>query len=336
MLVMGQTDRIGSQFLDDLCVFVMIFPGQGISFIQTVLVTAYAAKGRLGSVEDKSSVGIAGETAHAGLYCNLVISFISSLQRSCNGIKVRVIDSPQPGIRNIQTHCRGICRTASACHFIPLCIQYGIKDGKILIWICHVAVQLKNCSAPVTGLRRYRHSRSSEIIQVKMGVGNADQVYAAVKSSVEGKVRRLGIYAVLVLIGTIDHQKIVCIRPAEIRYISPENGITAFMVNGFFSIDVNSGLLSCRQDFHIDPSSGQRLFRSSKGFGIPAASPVIASVSVMSVHRIPCVRQIHILPVCRQGSRKARIFLDEFPSFVQIDDVSHSTPPVSFSEPFTS
>ena len=160
-----------------------------------------------------------------------------------------------------------------------------------------------------------------------MGVGNADQVYAAVKSSVEGKVRRLGIYAVLVLIGTIDYQKIFCIRPAKIRYISPENGITAFMVNGFFSINVNSGLLSCRQDFHIDPSSGQRLFRGNKGFRVPIAAPVIASISVMPIYRIPCVRQIHILPVFRKSSRKACIFLDELPSPVEIDDVSHSTPP---------
>ena len=44
VLIVSQTDGVGSQLLDELCILVMILPGKSIALIKTVLVTAYAAK----------------------------------------------------------------------------------------------------------------------------------------------------------------------------------------------------------------------------------------------------------------------------------------------------
>ena len=56
---------------------------------------------------------------------------------------------------------------------------------------------------------------------------------------------------------------------------------------------------------------------------IPAAASGIAAVSVVTIHRIPSVRQIHHLPVFRELVRKPRVLLDEPPASVEIDNSSH-------------
>ena len=156
-----------------------------------------------------------------------------------------------------------------------------------------------------------------------MGVWNTDYIYAAVQAAVKGKVCRLGIYAVLIFIGAVDRQQVFPLRTAQICNVCTENRISALMVYRLLSIYIDRGLLSGCQDLYIDASPCQRLFWCFKAPCIPAAAALIASLSIMSIHCIPCMRQVHILPMRRKGGHNPFILHSKFPSLIQIHLLPH-------------
>ncbi len=156
-----------------------------------------------------------------------------------------------------------------------------------------------------------------------MYLRDTDQIQAAVKPAVECKVRGLRVHVALVFIAARDHQKILAILAARIRDIRAESGVSALVIADFLPVHIHGRLLPCRRDIHKDTPACERLFRCPECPRIPAASPGIAAVSVVTVHRIPGVRQIHHLPVGWKLVRKPRVLLDEPPVFVEIDNSSH-------------
>ena len=149
-----------------------------------------------------------------------------------------------------------------------------------------------------------------------MRVRHADDVHAAVQPSVKREVCRLRIHALFSLITAGNDQKILAILFAEICNVGAECGISALMIHNFCSVDIYRRLLSCCKDLNKYTVSAKCLFWRRKCLCIPVCSAVKASVSVVTVHRIPCMRKIHACPVCRQAVRQSRIFLDKLPVFV--------------------
>ena len=155
----------------------------------------------------------------------------------------------------------------------------------------------------------------------------ADQVHAPVQTAIERKVRCLRIHAALVFIAAGNHQQVLPLLRAQIRHIRPKQRIAALVIGHFRTVHIHSGLLSCRRELHIHSSPCQRLPRRPEALGIPVSAAVEAAVPVMAVHRVPGMRQIYFLPVLRQGLGKPRIFLDESPVLIQMNQIPHSCPP---------
>ena len=178
MLIMCQTDRICSQLFDQLRIMIMLFFAQRVSFIKHILMTAHSAQRRLFSVDDKSFFRIAGEASHTYARVHLVECLVSSLKTCGHGIQIRIVDLPFLCIRHEQFDLRVICRTASACHFLPLCIADRVEHGKVLIAPFCIRYDVKHCAAAVTRCRRHLNSRTSVIFQIEMRVRHADDVHA--------------------------------------------------------------------------------------------------------------------------------------------------------------
>ena len=68
--------------------------------------------------------------------------------------------------------------------------------------------QEKLLSPALAGLWRHLQPRASVVVQVEMRPRHADQVHPPVESPVKGKVRRLGVDAVLALVAAGHYQKI--------------------------------------------------------------------------------------------------------------------------------
>ena len=91
------------------------------------------------------------------------------------------------------------------------------------------------------------------------------------------------------------------------------------MIDYFGSVYINGGLLACCGNLHIHPSAFQGLGRGGKAFGIPALDTGIASVSVVAVHRVPGMRQIHLIPVRWHTGRQTGVLRSKQPVLVQTD-----------------
>ena len=65
MLIMCQSNGIGSQFFDQSCILIMIFFCQCVSFIQHILMTAYSTQRSLCTIDDEPFVWITGKAAYS-------------------------------------------------------------------------------------------------------------------------------------------------------------------------------------------------------------------------------------------------------------------------------
>ena len=188
MLIMGQTDGIGSQLFDQRRVSVMVFFCQCISFVKHILMTAHTPERCLFSVDDKSFVWITGKAAHAHSGRNLIICLISSLKSCFYSVQIWAVDLPSLCIWYIKSDSCTISRAAATGYFFALCIKNRIQYCKFFIYIFNVGNNLKSFAAAVTRLRCHLDTRTSIIFQIKMCFRHTDQIHAPVKSAVEGKV----------------------------------------------------------------------------------------------------------------------------------------------------
>ena len=122
VLIMSQTDGIGSQLFDQLRISVMVFFCKSVSFIEHILMTAYSPERSFFSIDDKSFLRITGEAADTCSCGNLVIGLISSLKSSFYCVQIRTVNIPFLCVRYIKRNAGAVSRTAAAGNFFSLCI----------------------------------------------------------------------------------------------------------------------------------------------------------------------------------------------------------------------
>ncbi len=320
---MRETDRVCAQLLDDPGVVIMILPRQRTALVQLILMTADTAQRRRNTIQYKALVRIARKTPDTHARADRVIRLIASLQHRGDSIQVRIVAVPQSHIRHKKLHCRAVRRADAVPNLSAVRVADAVLDREVLVRVHHPGFQRKLRAAALCRCRCDLESIAAPIHQFEMYLRDTDQVQAAVKPAVESEVRGLRVHVALVLIAARDHQKILAILTARIRDIRAESGVAALVIADFLPVHIHGCLLPCRRDIHKDPPAWERLSRCPECPRIPAAASGIAAVSVVTVHRIPSVRQIHHLPVFRELVRKSRVLLDEPPASVEIDNSSH-------------
>ena len=323
MLIVRQTDGVRSQLLDDFRVLIVILARQGIALVQLVLMTTDTAQRRRHAVEDEALVRVAGEAADTGADRNLVIGLVAADERCGDRVQIRTVDLPQLSIRYGNRNSGIVRRTGCAGDLSAVGILDGILHRKVLIRIGHPARQLEHRAAALARLGRDLESRSAVVIQIKVRIRHADQIDAAVQTAVEREVRRLRIHAALFLVAARDDQQILLAVLAQIGDVRAEDGVAALVIDHLCAVDIDRRLLSCREHLDIGASASERLLRCREGLGVPALSAVVASVAVVTVHRVPRVRKLYRLPLGRERVRQSDVLLDKFPVLVQTDNRSH-------------
>ncbi len=156
VLVMGQPDGVSAQFLDDPSILEVVFSGEGAALVELVLVTAHTPERRLHTAEDKALLGVTGEVPHTRLDRHLVIRLVPALEGGSESVKVGGVDAPAACIGNRNSHLGVVCGPDGGGHLVPFGIPDGVRNGEVLVWISHPALQLEfRAAAPVAVPRRH-------------------------------------------------------------------------------------------------------------------------------------------------------------------------------------
>ena len=339
MLVVSQADGVGAEFLDQPGVLPVLLPGEGVSFVQPVLMAADTAQRQGLPVQEEAAVRRAGKGADAGPQGYLVHDFVPADQLRQNRVECRGVRTPQPGIRHGQAQRRMSGRAQPAGSLPAVRIQHGPQYRIVIFRAGDPRLQVKN-SAVLFRTRVHCDSGSAVIIQIKVNRRHADQPDAPVQSSVEGKVRVLGINMAPVFIADIYGQQVFP-GPAQVRDLRAESGEASLMLRGFPAVDIDNGLQARRGNLHVHPSAGKGLFRRNEGTEVPAAFPGIMlrrgslQVSAGPVFRrdgdIVTVMPVHRVPGVGQGDRDAffrnpggiRAAAREQPVIFQLGNLTH-------------
>ena len=324
VLIVGQTDGVGAQLLDDAGIVIVIVSGQSVAAVDEVLVTGDTAQGSQDAVEEEAFLRIAGEGADTGTDLDLVVGLVAALQLGNHGVQVGIVEVPQHGVGNEDHGLGGIGRTDGVAYLVALFVIDTVLNGEVLIDVLGEGLDLEGSAAAVAGLGSDHDAGAAVVLQIEVGVGHADDVHVTVQSAVEGEVGVLGIGVVVGCVGDGNNQQVLALSLAQVGDVCTEGGVAALVVDDLLAVQVDGSLGVGTHKLHEDTAAGQGLHRGLEGLGVPALAPVVAAVAVVAVHSVPGVGQIHGGPFSGISGRQAGIFPDEFPVFVDVDDISHN------------
>ena len=316
MLIVCQTDGVGTQFLDDLCVLIVVLHGQGVALVQLILMAGDTAQRGGLAVDGEAAVRGNGVAAHAYVGVDLVKGLVVALQTCHHGVEVRLVHAPQLSVRDVNRNGRIVRRTNSGSHFASVGVLDAVHHGKAVVGVGDEALDFKGSAAVCGGLGGDHDAGAAVVVQIKVCVGHADQVHAPVQSAVEGKVRRCGVHGGGVLVADLDGQLVVAVT-AQVGDVGAEDGEAAFVGGGNGAVHLDGGIQRSCQHLHIHAAAGQRLHRFFKGAAVNAGGAQVAAVAVHAVHGVPGVGQGDGL-----GGALA-LGEAQGPAFVQGNDLSH-------------
>ena len=96
-----------------------------------------------------------------------------------------------------------------------------------------------NFGIGTTNFGGHRQAGAAVVIQIKVGLGNADKVDIAVQAAVEGEVRHLGIYSLVGSIVDGDDNQVVWLQCSG--DIDTPGGVAAVVMGELLTIYINIG-----------------------------------------------------------------------------------------------
>ena len=316
MLIVCQTDGVGTQFLDDLCVLIVVLHGQGVALVQLILMAGDTAQRGGLAVDGEAAVRGNGVAAHAYVGVDLVKGLVVALQTCHHGVEVRLVHAPQLGVRHIDGNSSAVGGAHSGGYLASVGVLDAVHHGKAVVGVGDEALDFKGSAAVCGGLGGDHDAGAAVVVQIKVCVGHADQVHAAVQSAVEGKVRRGGVHGGGVLVADLDGQLVVAVT-AQVGDVGAEDGEAAFVGGGNSAVHLDGGIQRSCQHLHIHAAASQRLHGLFKGAAVYAGGAQVAAVAVHAVHGVPGVGQGDGL-----GGALA-LGEAQGPAFVQGNDLSH-------------
>ena len=236
VLVVGQPDGGCANLADQVHVLPVVLGKQRVSDLPAVLVPGNAPQGIFLPVENEAPLGINGEGAAAEPGGNLIQNRAILKQLRLAGVQVGILPAvPQVDVFDAEV---GVPAALIGSDNLSVGTQQAVADGLTGLVVGHENPDLH------TGIRSFHrrgdlNAGAAVIIQIKMGIGNADQVHVPVKSAIEGKVRYLGIHPA---IGGVVHQNgqqvVVFQGPGHIH---PPGGVAAVMMLQMFSVQKHIG-----------------------------------------------------------------------------------------------
>ena len=291
VLIVRQTNGVGTQLLDDLCVLVVILGAQGVAFIQAVLMAGNTAQRGGNAIDGEAAVGGDSKAAHAGVDDNLVIGFVAAVQAGSDGVQVGFVHAPQGSLGDVQGNGGVVRGTHGTGNFPAVGIFQDVLNGKIVAGVGDKCLQGKICAAVLGGGGGDHNAGSTVVVQIKVGFGYADQVDAAIQTAVEGEVGRSGVHGGGILVADLDADLVVT-GNAQVGDVGTEVRIAALMGDGVLAVDAHGSLQGCGGDLNVQAAACQGLGGSLKGAGVDSGGAQIAAVTVHAVHSVPSMGQV--------------------------------------------
>ncbi len=291
MLIMGQTNGCGPNFLNQLHVFPVMFRQQCITNALAVLVPGYTVQRIWLSVQIKAIIlrnFKRAATKPGGYSVNYAMRGTHQVCRS--SVKVWIFTAvPQVYLWNADfcgsyvVFRGGFCCSDS----VPFCVRNRKYYFAAVLRRCNICFQFYLGIGALNN-RSNLDSGSTVIIQIKVGMVYADGVHIPINTAIEGKVCRLRIHPVIRRI-VYSHYKYVVIFQ-EIGDISSPGGIATIMLRHLLAIHVQGGAGVGSAEFQVNLLAFRQI-RPVHFFSVITGATVIVVSAVLPVYRVPGVRQ---------------------------------------------
>ena len=311
VLVVGQTDGVGTHFQNEGHVLLHHFVGQGNAGPLAVLMAGNAPQGIAAAIQDKALLGVKLKfpAAEAGG------SFLAVAQPGGNGVKERVLHAiPQMGIvQGENSLCsavfhRGSDVLAFQCKGYALCAHHGGFHS-----------DLGGFSGKVGDDGGHLQRGGAISGQGKVLCRDDVQGHIPVKAAVESEVRFLGVHGVVVAVVHADGQQVLVFQ--VVGQVHPEGRVAALVLCQLFPIQVNGGGHGCAVQLQ-NSLAACRDGGLCQGQCIPAGAAVVIVAAVLTVHCIPGVGQGDGLT--HNGGGDAGVLLGKMPvAMIQQDGLAH-------------
>ena len=195
-----------------------------------------------------------------------------------------------------------------------LFIVNGINDGLTLLRVGKEHLDLDLGVLLFDGGRDL-DAGAAVIIKIKMRAADANEIHVTVKTAVESEIGHLGIDGVVcrVIHDHTDHRLVGKL----FGDVDTPGGIAAIVMRNVCSVQINvGGGVGAAKLKIILLCGGQLGF--FQGFGIQAGAAKIIVAAILTVKRVPGVRQVDDLPIAADGGGRLGHALDKCPFFIEI------------------
>ena len=162
------------------------------------------------------------------------------------------------------------------------------------------------------------HAGVAKVTQCNVVFVHHQQAHIPVDAAVEGKVRFLGINAVVDAVVYLHRELVFCLQ--QLRDLCPEGGVAAVMGAELLTVQPHGGAgidaLKLQPDLLLCRVKG----RCCKAGAVDAGAPPVIVTAVLSIHGVPSVGQCY-------GSGHA-VRAGELPVLHKLCNTTHPIPPV--------
>ena len=316
VLIVCQTDGVGAQLLDEHGVLIVLFGGQRVALEHAVLMAGNAAQRGGHTVDGEAFVGRDLEGTDTDVGVDLIDGLVVALQGRSDGVQVGLVHAPQLCVGHVDGDFGLGGAADSGSDLAAEAVLDAVQNGQVVSGVGDEALDGEVCTAILRGDRGDHDAGAAVVVQIKVCIGHADQVDAAVQAAVEGEVGGSGVHGRGVLVGDLDGQLVLTLV-AQIGDIGTEDGEAALMGGGDRTVDLHGGVQCSSEHLNIGAAALTGLLGLLEGAGVNAGGAQVAAVAVVAVHSVPGVGQVDLL------RHMVALGEGQGPVFVQGNDLSH-------------
>ena len=266
VLIMGKANGVCADLPDQVHIFFVHFPGDGVTQALSVLMAANAPQRVGAAIEEKALLGVSGKIPDTKPSGNFIRHFPIHHQLQPGGVEIGIFQAvPQMHTGNGQ-----LCIGAASCRHRMTKIIQQRHFHFALGGIVPAANPNLTVLIVVHRLGSDLHARAAKIVQIKMMLADDQQLHIPVNAAVKGKIRLLGVDPVVFFILHLHLQVVFFLQIR--RQLHPEGGITALVtakalaVEGHFRLGIDTGKLQIHQfPGFVECRHGEGLFIHRSG-----------------------------------------------------------------------
>ena len=315
VLIVSQTDGGRTDFTDQIHILDVMLGQQCVADAPTVLMAADTAQRILFAIEDEATLGIDLKAAAAETGGHIIDDFIAAQQLHLAAIEVRILAAvPQMDILHQESNLVSTGDVGN--QLLTILIANGVAQGLAFLQTGDVGL---NQNAGILAFHNGSdlQTGAAEVVQIKVGLIDADDIHISVNTAVEGKVSNLRINGVVraVIHGHSD-QGLFALLDLTGDITAPGR-ITAVMMHFLLAVHIQISGGICATQFDVILICFRQV-RCQNLLDVVGSAAEVISAAVLTVNGIPAMGQVYSFPVSRQRSGYGCSFFGKSPVLINI------------------